>query len=400
MARVEYNYRSFPSEIVCGPDEIGSLETRLAGLGIQRAMVVCGPNTLRSSDLIARVERAGDTRVAGRFDGAAQHAPVAVLREALATARELNPDALVSVGGGSALALANGLALLLSTDRDLEDFAARFEPPNRPLPPLLPLPELKPVIVIPTTMGGAEFSPSLGGFADESHTRKIIVPGNERTFPRMIIIDGQALQATPRSIQVGAAMGQLRVAIEAFTSRAHNPISDAFALHAMRTLALTLREEWSSDIDRLLQIKNATMLASMANAALGFGTGKLGVNSAIARQLGAICDLAHGEANAILLPHTIVFNAPGVGDRFLQISNAMGVQSGGRGTAEVAQEVAELVASLSRSLAVPPRLRDVGVSPDAFERIAAATMRDSTLEWNAVRIDDRKQVMGLLERAW
>jgi alcohol dehydrogenase class IV len=398
MTQVEYTYRSFPGEIVCGPDGIGSLGTRLAELGIQRAMVVCGPNTLRSSDLVARVERAGGNRIVGRFAGAAQHAPVAVVREALAVARGLDPEALVCVGGGSALALANGLALLLSTDRDLDDFATRFEPPDRRLAPLLPLPELKPVIVIPTTMGGAEFSPSLGGFADESHTRKIIVPGNEKTFPRMIIIDGQALQATPRAIQAGASMGQLRVAIEAFTSTAHNPISDAFALHAMRTLALTLREEWSSDMDRLLMIKNATMLASMANAALGSGTGRLGVNSAIARQLGAICDLAHGEANAILLPHTIVFNAPGVGDRFMQIAEAMQIQ--GRGTANQASEVAQFVASLSRSLALPPRLRDVGVSPDAFDRIAAATMRDSTLEWNAVRITDQKQVLGLLQQAW
>jgi alcohol dehydrogenase len=151
-------------------------------------------------------------------------------------------------------------------------------------------------------------------------------------------------------------------------------------------------------MDRLLMIKNATMLASMANAALGSGTGRLGVNSAIARQLGAICDLAHGEANAILLPHTIVFNAPGVGDRFMQIAEAMQIQ--GRGTANQASEVAQFVASLSRSLALPPRLRDVGVSPDAFDRIAAATMRDSTLEWNAVRITDQKQVLGLLQQAW
>src|SRR4029078_3804103 len=106
-------------------------------------------------------------------------------------------------------------------------------------------------------------------------------------------------------VLTGTSMGQLRIAIESFASTAHNPISDAMTLHAIRVLHPHLRSGWSDRVEVLLRIKGACVLASMGQPAMGTGSGKLGVNSAIAHQLGAICNLPHGEVNAILLPHTI-----------------------------------------------------------------------------------------------
>jgi 1,3-propanediol dehydrogenase len=195
-------------------------------------------------------------------------------------------------------------------------------------------------------------------------------------------------------------MGQLRVAIEAYASTAHNPMSDALALHAIRTLGLTLQGEWTNDEDRLLRIKGACMLASMGQSAMGMGAGKLGVNSAIAHQLGAIGDLAHGEANSILLPHTITFNSRALDKRFHLIAEAMGVSRAGRDVEDVAQDVAKRVTLLSTGLGVPIRLRDVGVSPESFEQIAIATLRDSSIATNPVPITSKAQIIQLLQVAW
>jgi alcohol dehydrogenase class IV len=402
MTEVEYVYQGLPSEIVCGQAVIDQLGQHLKVWGSERAMVVCGPNTLRSSNLVERVEHAVGSRLVARFSGVAQHAPVAVLRQALVVAQGVRPDTIISVGGGSALALSNGLALLLSTDRDLKDFAPRFDRSGQELPPLAALPPMVArVVAVPTTMGGAEFSPALGGFTDEAHTGKIIVWGNGKTYPSVIVVDGQALRATPQAVQVGAAMGQLRVAIEAFASTAHNPVGDAFALHAMRSLWQILQGGWPADVAGLLLVKTACMLGSMADAALGSGSGKLGVNSAMARQLGAICNIAHGDANAILLPHTVLFNAPGVGHRFLLAAEAFGVDCAGtRDIALIGHDVALRLLGLSKTLGVPTRLRDVGVGPESFDLLASATMRDNSIKTNAVPITDKTQVHRLFEQAW
>jgi alcohol dehydrogenase class IV len=401
MSDIEYVYPGLACTIASGASEIDRLGVHLDALGVQRAMVVCGPNILGSSDVVHRVERAVGERLVGRFSDVAPHSPVDVLRTALAAARRVMPDALISVGGGSTVTIAQGLALLLSTDRDLKDFATRFEPPDRVLAPLMELPEVTTrVIAIPTTMGGAEIGYAVGGFADETRSHKIIVGGDGRTSPRMIIIDGQALQTTPRSILAGTAIGQLRVAIECYASRAHNPMSDALALHAIRTLTQTLRRGWKDDASFLLRVKSAAALASMGQAAMGMGPGKLGVNSAIAHQLGAICHLAHGDANAILLPHTIAFNARALDERFLPMAEAMAVTTSGRTVEGVARDVSELVALLSSALGVPARLRDVGVAPELFERIATATLGDRTIATNPVPITDTMQIIGLLRQAW
>lgn len=216
----------------------------------------------------------------------------------------------------------------------------------------------------------------------------------------MIILDGRALQTTPRQVLVSTAMGQLRVAIECFASTAHNPISDGLALHAIRILERNLRTGWSDDVNHLLRIKGACALASMGQSAMGVGSGKLGVNSAICHQLGAICHVAHGEANAILLPHTIVFNAHALDQRFRLIAEAMAVDDAGRSIDAVARDVSEQVALLSRRLGVPTRLRDVGVSPESFERIATATLNDRTIATNPVPITNTAQIIGLLQAAW
>jgi 1,3-propanediol dehydrogenase len=195
-------------------------------------------------------------------------------------------------------------------------------------------------------------------------------------------------------------MGQLRVAIECFASTAHNPMSDALALHAIRTLVRSLQGRWLDAPEFLLRIKGAAVLASMGQSMMGMGASKLGVNSAIAHQLGAICNLAHGEANAILLPHTIAFNARALGQRFGLIAEAMALEHDGRDIEALARDVCNCVALLSTGLGVPTRLRDVGVASESFERIAAATLGDRTIETNPVPITDKAQVIRLLQAAW
>lgn len=401
MSDVEFNYPALPASIVSGINEIDRLGKHMDLRGARRVMVLCGPNILQNSNVVDRVERALGERCVGRFSDVSPHSPVDVLRAALTVARRLQPDTLVSVGGGSTVTTAQGLALLLSTDRDLIDFAARFVPPDRVLPPMAELPTVTTrVVAVPTTMGAAEIGHAVGGFTDETRTHKIIVGGDGRTSPNLVVVDGEALRTTPRRVLTGTSMGQLRVAIESFASTAHNPISDAMALHAIRLLHQNLHRGWIDEVEVLLRIKGACMLASMGQAAMGTGSGKLGVNSAIAHQLGAICNVAHGEVNAILLPHTILLNAQALDGRLQLVAEALTISSEGRGVKDLAQDVSREIARLGTLLGLPARLRDVGVSPDHFEQVAVAALGDRALATNPVPIKNAGQIIQLLRAAW
>ena len=300
-------------------------------------------------------------------------------------------DALISVGGGSTHDTTKGIATLLGEGGRIHDYEAHFEPPNK-----VTLPDLSddrlPIITVPTTMGAAEFSRG-AGFADRDLGRKILV-ADPNTIPGYIVIDGRALATTPVDILTSTAMGQLRIAVETVYSTKHNPISDALALHAIRLLVENLPRCVELELNCLLNTKTAACMASLA------GVGGLGLNTAIAHHVGGIFDVPHGEANAILLPHTMRYNAEACADRLALIAAAMGIETAGMSDDEAAQAAADGVENLRRSLGLPDRLRDVNVPEEGLELIASATLHDRALATNPRPVSDAGPIMTVLREAW
>lgn len=239
-------------------------------------------------------------------------------------------------------------------------------------------------------MGGAELSRG-AGFTDHALGRKIVVsdPG---TIPRSILIDGQALATTPTAILVSTAMGQFRIAVETVYSRRHNPIGDALALHAISMLVQVLPRYGGKVIADLLQIKPAACMASLASV------GGLGLNTATAHHVGGLYNVPHGEANAILLPHTMRFNLEASAERQALIAEAMGVRTAGMSAQEAG--LAEAVAALCQQLGLPARLRDVDVPEEGLAAIAAATLHDRALATNPRPITDAAPILSVLRAAW
>ena len=388
---LNYTFNSVPHQMVCAPDAISGLPRVLERARASRAMVLCGPSILAHSDVVPRVQEALGDSFVGLYSGVAPHSPVATLDAAVALAREIGPDALISVGGGSTHDTTKGVATLLGEGGRIHDYETYFEPPDTTIYPELSSDRL-PIITVPTTMGGAELSRG-AGFADRDLGRKILVT-DPNTIPGYIVIDGKALATTPLGILTSTAMGQLRIAIETVYATTHNPISDALALHAIRLLVENLPRCSGLEIDCLLNTKTAACMASLGNL------GGLGLNTAIAHHVGGIFDVPHGEANAILLPHTMRYNAEACADRLALIADAMGIDTGGMSDDEAAQAAADGVESLRRSLGLPDRLRDVNVPEEGLELIASATLHDRALATNPRPVSDARPIMTVLRKAW
>ena len=388
---LSYVFNSVKHEVVCDEEAISSLPGVLRRAGATRAMVLCGPSILAHSDVVPRVQEALGSSFVGLYSGVAPHSPVATLDAAVALGREMGPDVLVSVGGGSTHDTTKGVATLLGEGGSIHDYEAHFEPPDKISYPDLS-PDRLPIITVPTTMGAAEFSRG-AGFADRDLGRKILV-ADPNTIPSYIVIDGRALATTPVDILTSTALGQLRIAIETVYSTKHNPISDALALHAISLLIANLPSCAGLELDCLLRTKTAAIMASLA------GVGGLGMNTAIAHHVGGIFDVPHGEANAILLPHTMRYNAEACADRLALIADAMGIDTSGMTDAEAALAAANGVESLRRSLGLPDRLRDVNVPEEGLALIASATLHDRALATNPRPVLDAVPIMTVLKEAW
>ncbi len=385
-----YSYNSVTQEVICAPDAISGLPGVLDRAGVTRAMVVCGPSILEKSDVVQRVQTALGDRCVGLFSGVAPHSPVHTLDEAMRLAGDLKPDGLVSVGGGSTHDTTKGIATLLGEGGTIHDHQVIFEPPDRIILPDFSS-ERVPIIAVSTTMGAAELSRG-AGFADKNLGKKVSVadPG---TIPRYIVIDGQALATTPMSILLSTAMGQLRVAVESVYSVKHNPISDSLALQAISMLMRYLPECPNLDMDCLLNTKTAAAMASLGSVGGG-------INTATAHHVGGLYDVPHGDANAIMLPHSMRFNAEASADRQALIAQAMGIDTAGMSDYDAALAAADSVENLRNSLGLPGRLRDVGVPEEGLELIAAATLQDRALATNPQPVTDAGPIMSVLRSSW
>ena len=389
---LQYRYDPLHQDIVCSEAAINNLPAVVDGLGGSRAMITCGPTILSACNVVPRVQEALGSRYVGTYSGVSPHSPVETVEAGAAMAQETQPDVFISVGGGSTHDTTKAIAVLLAEGGDIRDYAIFFEPPDKIIVPPTPSPKL-PIIGVPTTMGCAEFSRGGGGITDHEQGRKLSIAGDGVT-PRTIIVDGQALATTPLRILVSTAIGQLRIAIETVYSTGRNPIGDGMALHAIRLLFENLPRCKDGDIDTLLTTKTACAMASLASF------GGLGLNTATCHHVGGLYDVPHGEANAILLPHTMRYNLDACADRQRMIAEAIGVANSTMTDEEAGLAAADAVDGLCRELELPRTLREVGVPEDGLEYIATATLKDRSLSTNPKPVVDAGPIMEVLHAAY
>ena len=389
---LRYRYYPLHQDIICAETAIDALPATVDALGASRAMITCGPTILRACNVVPRVQEALGSRYVGTYSGVSPHSPVHTVEEGAAMAKETQPDVFISVGGGSTHDTTKAIATLVAEGGDIRDYAIIYEPPDRIVVPPTPAAKL-PILSVPTTMGCAEFSRGGGGITDHEQGRKLSIAGDGVTH-RTVIIDGQALATTPLRILVSTAIGQLRIAIETVYSTGRNPIGDGMALHAIRLLFENLPNCKDGDIDTLLTTKTACAMASLASF------GGLGLNTATCHHVGGLYDVPHGEANAILLPHTMRYNLDACADRQRLIAEAIGCASSTMTDEEAGLAAADAVDGLCRELELPRTLREVGVPEDGLEYIATATLQDRSLSTNPKPVIDAGPIMEVLHAAY
>ena len=389
---LQYRYNPLHQDIVCSEAAINNLPAVVDSLGGSRAMITCGPTILSACDVVPRVQEVLGSRYVGTYSGVAPHSPVDTVEAGAAMAEEAQPDVFISVGGGSTHDTTKAIAVLLAEGGDIRDYAIFFQPPDKIIVPPTPSPKV-PIVSVPTTMGCAEFSRGGGGITDHAQGRKLSIAGEGVTH-RTVVIDGQALATTPLRILVSTAIGQLRIAIETVYSTGRNPIGDGMALHAIRLLFENLPRCKDGDIDTLLTTKTACAMASLASF------GGLGLNTATCHHVGGLYDVPHGEANAILLPHTMRYNLDACADRQRMIAEAIGVANSTMTDEEAGLAAADAVDELCRELELPRTLREVGVPEDGLEYIATATLKDRSLSTNPKPVVDAGPIMEVLHAAY
>ena len=384
---VGFQHIAPPLRLFAGADSLGQLGRELDRAGCSRAAIVCGASLSRDPVLLAPVRAALGERWAGIFAGVRPHSPREAVEAGAEALRTMAADAVIAVGGGSAIVTARAASILLAEDAPIERLATTRDERGGLKSPRLQVPKL-PQFVIPTTpttamvkAGSAVFDPARGRLA-------LFDP---KTRAQAIFLDPAAADSAPASLVLSASLDTLSLAIEGLMSRAGDPISDALLMHAIRLIAAHLSDgSYAADTD-------ARMALMLAAVMCGQGTDHAGAGAAtvLGHAIGADHVVENGIAKTILLPHVLRFNeaaaAPGLG----KITIALGLP--GKTTAE---PVIGALARLSDALALPRRLRDVGIPADALATIATRAMDDWFLRGNPRPVREPAELQQVLDQAW
>jgi alcohol dehydrogenase len=383
-AELAFHFRA-PTKVVFGPRCVEEVRMEARALGCRRSLVVTDPGVVRAG-LLERVTAALGEGCAGVFDEVPQDTGVEVVERAAGLARRLAADSLISLGGGSVIDTAKGLAVLLKEGGVLADYDG-FQMLARPQTPH---------ISIPTTAGTGSEVTFAAVIRDEARGQKRIL-FDYHLAPDVALLDPLLLCSLPPRITAFTGMDAVTHAVEAVCSLQGQPMADALALHALRLAAAALPAcvRRGGDVASRGQMQIAATLAGFA-----FANAMVGVVHALAHSLGALFRVPHGLANAILLPHGMRFNLEAGPQGCARVAEALGVRAPGADEEQAARAAVEAVARLAGEIGLPMRLREAGVPRDGLERCAELALSDGSIVYNPRPIDDAGGTLQILERAW
>jgi acetaldehyde dehydrogenase/alcohol dehydrogenase len=334
------------------------------------------------------MEQLGHVDLVRRYIPEGTHVHVSVIPDAepevkvvMQGVQELNfykADQIIALGGGSVIDAAKIMKLKYeSPEADLAELAAPFLDLRKRV---IQYPTEKVnrarLIAISTTSGtGSEVTP-FAVLTDKERGRKVTLADYSLT-PDVAMVDPQFVMSMPKGLTADTGIDCLTHALEAAVSSYGSAYTDCNAMQAIRMVFkyLPIAYEQPRDEEARSMMHNAACIAAMA-----FSNASVGVNHALAHAFGARFGVAHGRANALMLPHVIAYNAS-VPTKFLPSPYQKGYIAHkkyatiadllGLGGHTIEEKVKNLVAATEQlldQLGFPRSIADLGISKEEFER--------------------------------
>lgn len=362
------------------------LPRQLEESGAERVLLLVSRTLNRETGAVAEIAAGLGDRCVGVFDGVRSHTPREDVLAALQQAREREVDALVAIGGGSVIDAAKALRFALNAGvRGEEELLehARFGDGRRGALVGRTSIDRVPLIAVPTTLSGAEFSDN-AGVTDTRLGRKEAYR-SRGLCPRGIVYDPQLSRHTPQWLWLSTAIRSLDHAIEGYCSPDSHAYMQGQYLHAMRLFAESLPAMYAAPDDTALRSLNqqATWLACCA-----LGRVRHGASHGIGYALGAMCGVPHGYTSCVMLPAVLAWNAEVNRGRQKAVAEALG---GG--------DAAQALRALLQSLSLPTTLAEVGVDDSRLPGIAEVAAGNRVVQSNPRPIGSADEVMEILQLA-
>jgi maleylacetate reductase len=360
-------HTAYAQRVHFGAGSLNRVTQILRETGARSWMLVTTEGRLASDDG-RRLERLLGRAVTSTFAGARSHVPADVVQRAVQQARRDGVDGIVSFGGGSCADLGKAVCFFLEQES------------GAPGASYIDRPSLAHV-TIPTTYSGAELTPFFG--MTDPGTRQKRGAGGPTIAPLAAVYDPAVTVELPARQSAETGMNALAHGVEAAYSPARSPEAETLALACITKVGVALPQvvDDPTDLDARTEMLSAAVLGGRCLHNAG-----MGVHHGLAQLVGGRTGMAHGLANAVILPHAMRFNAEAVPGELRRVGGALGDPDDPPGA----------VARLLERLGLPAGLNECGLTLDDIDAVARLAPSSPSVQANPrpVSEDDVREILA------
>ncbi len=371
-----------PTELLTGAGSLDEIGPQAARFG-KRVLLVTGGRSARRSGILDRTRTllAGGGLAVTVFDQVTHEPDLPVVAAGIAQARSAESDVVVGLGGGSALDTAKAVAGLAPLPGSVNDYHAGRTIESAGLP----------FLAIPTTAGtGAEVTKNAVLIDPDSQVKRSI--RDDRWFARVAIVDPQVMATMPPQVTASTGSDALCQAIEAYTSIAASPITDALALQAIERIGRSLARAYrqGDDLAAREDMAYGSLMAGMAMA-----SARLGGVHGMAHPLGSHFHIPHGVVCGLLLPYTMAYNLAYAEEKYARVGRLLGDTAAYDTPSQAAAAAASRVRDLMAEIDVPAHLSEFGVTEGDLGGIIEESLPSGSLKHNPrpLAADDVRHIL-------
>lgn len=383
------------AKLLCGDYAMENIPSEMRLLGSSRPIILSDATLekIGSVRILTDALSKGGMKASAIYTDIPLDSSIEKVNEISRIYRENNADGIIALGGGSVIDTAKGLRMLISQGgKNILSYVGSE---------MLGRGQSVPFAAIPTTSGTGSEATSVAVIKDGERKVKLEFISSF-LLPDIAVLDVRALESMPARITALTGLDALTHAIEAYSCLQKNPISQCYALTAIKLIMENLENAVRKPKDKDARI--AMAIASYI-AGASFSNSMVGIVHAIGHSVGGVCSVAHGEAMTILLPICMRYNKDyadsDYSDLLLYLSNAdIYASTRKEDRAEKAIDVVvSFIERIKASAPIATKLSERGVKRSDFEEIAKRALNDGALIVNP-RNADKDDILKILEEAF
>lgn len=331
--------------------------------------------------VLAEVEKA-DVKVTV-FDGVIPNPTNEVVEEAAEIAQRENIDVFVAVGGGSSIDLTKAVNILMTNPGPIGQYGGIG----------LVKESVLPLIAIPTTAGTSSEITNVVALTDTKAVCKYVIIDNKIVADK-VIADPEFTKTMPAGVTAATGMDAITHAVESYISNMSTALTEYHSIKALQIFHEYLPKAVANGSD--MEAREKMMLGCLI-AGFGFSNANLGLVHGIAHTLSAHFHLAHGVANATVLPYVMEYNADSCPEKMVNLAKAIDLPVSG----DLAKDkylLSKELLKMTKTVGIKT-LSELGVEEKDFEMIAEDVLKEPVLGFNPKQGVTKEDVISILKKA-